>query len=298
MSDVIVPRIGIHTSTAGGIDQAAVRALELGANCFQVFSASPRMWRAAPPQADAIARLMTLRRDHDLKPLVVHDNYLINLASADPVIRRKSIAAYRGEIERALAVGADYLVAHPGSYRGQSLEAGIEACAGGVREAAAGLKSRTLTLLIENTAGSGAAIGSRFEELAEIRRLLQRAGVGFRVGFCIDTCHAWAAGYDIVSEKGLEAVVCEIARILGLDHIPVIHANDSKGAFGSRLDRHANIGEGTIGRQGFRRILRHPALRDKAFILETPVDQEGDDRRNLRLLKRLASAPPRANKSL
>ncbi len=293
MSDADGRRIGIHTSTAGGLERSAERAVELGANCFQIFSGSPRMWRSAPPPRESIERLKQLRRRHDLEPLVVHDNYLINLASGDPVIRAKSIAAYRGELERALEIGAEYLVAHPGSYKGGTLEQGIERFVGGLAEAARGMKSRKLTLLIENTAGSGAAIGSRFEELAEIRRLARRAGIGFSIGFCLDTCHAWAAGYDVVSAEGLAAAAEEVERILGWESVPVIHANDSKGAFGSRVDRHANIGEGTIGREGFRRILHHPVLRRKAFILETPVDEEGDDLRNLNALKRLARLPSR-----
>lgn len=284
-------RIGIHTSTAGALENSALRAIELGANCFQIFSASPRTWRAAPPQATSIVRLNELRKAHDLTPLVVHDNYLINLASPDPVIRQKSIQAYRAEVERALAIGAEYLVAHPGSYRGRTLEEGITAFVSGLAEATRGWKSRKLTLLIENTAGSGAAIGSRFEELAEIRRLARKARIGFPIGFCIDTCHALAAGYDVASAQGLKAVVAAMDNILGLDRIPVLHANDSKGAPGSRLDRHANIGEGHIGLAGFRHILHHPALRHKAFILETPVERDGDDRRNVETLRRLAGHP-------
>lgn len=293
MSDATGLRIGIHTSTAGGLERSAVRALELGANCFQIFSGSPRMWRSAAPAVESVERLKQLRRQNDLTPLVVHDNYLINLASADAVIRSKSITAYREELERTLAIGAEYLVAHPGSYKGATLEQGIERFVAGLAEAARGMKSRKLTLLIENTAGSGAAIGSRFEELAEIRRLARKAGVGFSIGFCFDTCHAWAAGYDVVSAEGLAALVKEVDRVLGWENIPVIHANDAKSAFGSRVDRHANIGEGTIGREGFHRMLRHPVLRSKAFILETPVDEDGDDLRNLRALKRLARGPQR-----
>jgi len=293
MSDAPGLRIGIHTSTAGGLERSAVRAAELGANCFQIFTGSPRMWRSAAPAPESVERLKQLRRQHDLTPLVVHDNYLINLASTDGVIRAKSIAACRGEVERALAIGADYLVAHPGSYKGGALEQGIELFVAGLAEATKGMQSRKLSLLIENTAGSGAAIGSRFEELAEIRRLARKAGIGFPIGFCFDTCHAWAAGYDVVSAKGLAALAGEVERILGWERIPVIHANDSKGAFGSRVDRHANIGEGSIGREGFHRMLHHPVLRSKAFILETPVDEEGDDLRNLAALKRLARGPRR-----
>jgi deoxyribonuclease-4 len=284
-------RIGIHTSIAGALENAALKAVELGANTFQIFSASPRMWRAGPAKPDQIKRLKEVREKHDLAPLVIHDNYLINLAARDPVTRARSIAAFRGEIERALAIGAEYLVAHPGSYRGQTLERGIEAVAKGLIEAARGLKSRRLAILFENTAGSGAQIGSLFEELAQLRGLARR-GLSFRIGFCLDTAHSLAAGYDVASAKGLGETVKRIERVLGLENVPVIHANDSKAPLGSRVDRHQHIGQGYIGLEGFRRILNHPKLRAKAFILETPVDKEDDDRRNVEALKSLCRKSP------
>jgi deoxyribonuclease-4 len=286
MGKSVTLRIGIHTSIAGGLENAALEAIELGANTFQIFSASPRMWRAAPPQPENIRRLQALRREHDLAPLVVHDNYLINLASRDPALRARSIRAFRGELERALAIGAEYLVAHPGSYQGQTLEQGIEAVAEALREAARGLKSRRLTILLENTAGSGALLGSRFEELARLGARARR-GLGFRVGYCLDTAHALASGYDVAGAQGLRATVREVDRLLGLENIPVIHANDSRAPLGARRDRHQHIGRGYIGVEGFRRILNHPELRAKAFILETPVDNEDDDRRNVETLKSL-----------
>lgn len=279
-------RIGIHTSIAGALENAALKAVELGANTFQIFSASPRMWRAGPAKPGQIERLKAVREKHDLAPLVIHDNYLINLAARDPVMRARSIAAFRGEIERALAIGAEYLVAHPGSYRGQTLEQGIKAVAKGLIQAARGLKSHRLTILLENTAGSGAQIGSMFEELAELRGLARR-GLGFRIGFCLDTAHSLAAGYDVASANGLRETVKRIERVLGLENVPVIHANDSKAPLGSRVDRHQHIGRGYIGLEGFRRILNHPKLRAKAFILETPVDKQNDDRRNVEALKSL-----------
>ncbi len=288
-------RIGIHTSAAGSLDRTALRAVELGCNTFQIFSASPRMWRAAPPSADAIREMRKVREAHDLAPLVIHDNYLINLGSRDPVIREKSISAYRGEVERAIAIGAEYLVAHPGSFKDRTLEDGIAAVVEGITEATRGLKSQHLALLLENTAGQGNTIGRRFEELAAIREGV--AGrIEFAVGYCIDTCHSLAAGYDVATEKGLVATVAELDRVLGLDHVPVIHTNDSKGALGSNLDRHMNIGEGQIGLAGFRRILNHPKLKGKAFILETPIDAEGDDLRNIETLKQLCRKSPTSSK--
>ena len=227
-----------------------------------------------------------MRRKHDLRPLVVHDNYLINLASADALIRSKSIAAFREELERSWVIGAEYVVAHPGSYRGRTVEEGVEAFVDGVAEAARGLSLGKLMLLVEGTAGSGAALGSRFEQLRAIRDLAAQK-TDLPVGYCLDTCHLLAAGYDVASEQGLRIAVRQMDEILGLENLKVIHANDSKGPLGSHKDRHENIGKGHIGRNGFRRILAHPKLRSKPFILETPIDREGDDRRNLETLKNL-----------
>ncbi|MFN3324659.1 MAG: deoxyribonuclease IV [Bryobacteraceae bacterium] len=279
-------RIGIHTSTAGALERAALKAAELGANTFQIFSASPRMWRTKPPDSAQVAEMKRLRAELDLTPLVIHDSYLINLAAVDPVIREKSIAAFRGEIERALTIGAEYLVAHPGSYKGQTIDQAIDMLVEALAEAAQGLESDRFMLLLENTAGAGAALGSRFEELKQIRDLAKDR-IGFGIGYCLDTCHCYAAGYDVSVPEGLRDTVRQADEILGLENVPVIHTNDSKGALGSRLDRHAHIGEGQIGEEGFRRILTHPKLKTKAFILETPIDNEGDDLRNVETLKRL-----------
>ncbi len=245
------------------------------------------MWRASMPARAEIAALRRARERLDLQPLAVHVNYLINLASLDPVIRERSIAAFRGELERAAAIGAEYLITHPGSYRGHAVEQAIAAFVLGLAEAAGGLETSGVTVLIENTAGSGAHLGCRLEELRLIRDLAARE-TDLGIGYCLDTCHLLAAGFDIATESGLAETVAVADRILGLDHVKVIHANDSKGPLGSHVDRHANIGEGHIGAEGFRRILTHAKLRDKAFLLETPVDQEGDDRRNVETLKRLA----------
>jgi deoxyribonuclease-4 len=279
-------RIGIHTTSQGSLEKTALKAHELGANTFQIFSASPRMWRASPPSAVDCALLERVRDKLDLRPLVIHVNYLINLASIDPDIRSKSIAAFRGELERAELIGAEYLVAHPGSYRNQTVSDGIVNFAQGVAEAAAGLKRKKTTLLVECTAGGGFHLGSRFEELRDIRDLAATL-TDLPVGYCLDTCHLLSAGFDIRTEEGLNQTVRDADRTLGADNIRVIHANDSKGALGSHLDRHANIGQGQIGEEAFRRILAHSKLRKLPFILETPVEDEGDDRRNLETLKKL-----------
>jgi deoxyribonuclease-4 len=245
------------------------------------------MWRASPPDPAAVKLLRAARERHDLKPLAIHVNYLINLASFDSIIRRKSIAGFRGELERAKAIGAEYLVLHPGSYRGRSVDEGIAAFVLGLAESAEGFQARRLTVLLENTAGAGSHIGGRFEELRAIRDLA-RKHTRLPIGYCLDTCHLLASGFDIATVKGLRATLRHAEEVLGLAHVHLIHANDSKGALGSHLDRHAHIGAGHIGREAFQRIQRHPKLRGKPFILETPVDEPGDDQRNLDTLKSLA----------
>lgn len=220
--------------------------------------------------------------------MVIHDSYLINLASCDETIRRQSISAFRLELERALAIGADYVVMHPGNCIDQSVEQGILNVIEGLGQAAEGLKSKTLHILLENTVGAGAQLGSRFEELAAIRHLAS-SRLSIPIGFCLDTCHCFASGrYDVSTTDGLRETVRIADKVLGLENVRVIHANDSKGALGSHIDRHENIGEGKIGREGFSRILTHPKLKKKAFILETPVDQPGDDQRNIDTLKELS----------
>ncbi len=280
-------RLGIHTSTSGSLERAALRAAELGANTFQIFSASPRTWRARPVDPAQAKLLRAARERWDLRPLAIHVSYLVNLATPDVSIRAQSLAAFRGELERAAAIGAEYLVLHPGSYRNCSVEEGIAAFALGLRDAAHGFRAPNLTILLENTAGAGCHIGSRFEELREI---CHRAAnlIDLPIGYCLDTCHLLAAGFDIVSPAGLRAALRSAEERLGWANVHLIHANDSKAPCGSRIDRHAHIGQGHIGAEAFRRILAHPKLRAKPFILETPIDNPGDDRRNLDTLKALA----------
>jgi deoxyribonuclease-4 len=279
-------RIGLHTSIAGALERSAIKAGELGANTFQIFSSSPRQWKASVPSAPAIKLLNVWREKYDLTPLVIHDNYLINLASANEGIRKQSIEAFRGELTRAIAIGAEYLVAHPGNYKGHTVEQGILHFIEGVAAAAEGLVFDKLMLLAECTAGAGAQIGGRMEELHVIREHGARM-THLPIGFCLDTCHLHVSGYDVSTAEGVDKTVAEAERVLGLEHVRVIHANDSKAPLGSHVDRHEHIGEGYIGLDGFRRILTHPKLRNKAFILETPVDKEGDEQRTLDKLKLL-----------
>jgi len=281
-------RIGIHTSTAGGVPNAVERAWRLGCNCLQVFSSSPRQWKAAniaPEQSDATE---VLRAKYDIAPLVVHANYLINVAGANEEFYRKSIDAFRGEIERALALGAEYLVLHPGSYRGLSREEGLARAAAAIAASAKGLDlaGGELTILIENTAGAEFSLGSGFGQVAE---LIERLRAHIPVAACIDTCHSYVSGYDLASEDGYEATMQKLDATVGFKNIPVWHCNDAKAALGSKLDRHEHVGKGTMGIAAFRRLLNDARTKDAAFIAETPIDEPLDDLHNVNTLRGLVA---------
>jgi deoxyribonuclease-4 len=277
--------VGVHTSIAGGLANAAHHAKKIGCDTFQMFSANPRGWRAHDPTPEEYALFREARAACGLAPLVIHDNYLINLASANSFIRRRSIAAFRKELERAVGLGADYLVTHPGSAKGSTAGQGIKACIDSLRQAANGLRLDGPRILIENTAGQGSAIGRTFEEVAEI---VTGAEKDLPMGVCIDTAHCFEAGYAVHTPAGLTQTVASLDSTIGLRNVRVIHANDSKTAFGSHADRHQHIGKGQIGKEGFRRIVRQPKLKAIPFICETPIDRPGDDRRNLRMMRMLA----------
>jgi deoxyribonuclease IV len=310
-------RIGIHTSIANGFAGSLESAAKLGCNALQIFSASPRMWPrvgARIAEIDA-AEFRAKRAELGIGPLVIHANYLINLATSDPVMRVRSIQAYHDEIVRALALGADYLVVHPGSCCGKTPGQGktsaqaIRDVAQAIRQAARGvrlcqkfgdLRDCRLRLLLENTSGMGMAIGSRFEELKAIIDALPE----LPVGICLDTAHAFHAGYEIHTEAGLAQTIDALDRTVGLGRVAVLHVNDSKTPFASRVDRHDHIGRGHIGKgkaglEAFRRIVNHPSLSanatagrpGRAFLLETPIDEPGDDRRNVRRLWDLVGIP-------
>lgn len=279
-------RIGIHTSIAGSIAGALDIAHSLGANALQIFSASPRMWTrglSRVTESDA-ARFRERREELALGPLVIHDNYLINLASADPVLRTRSVQAFHQEVVRAISLGANYLVAHPGCCGAdRGMDQAIASIAQGLKQATRGLKLGDLQLLLENTAGQGTSVGSRFEELQGI----VDACPELPLGVCIDTAHLFAAGWDLRTVQGLDAALQDIDRTVGLRRVSVVHVNDSKTHLGSRVDRHEHIGKGRIGLEAFERILNHPQLAGRAFILETPIDNPGDDRRNVAALWKL-----------
>ena len=281
-------RIGIHTSIAGGVENAAERAYRLGCNTFQIFSSSPRQWRPYSLSRGQCEKMKQLRRRYDLKPLVIHANYLINLAGTNAPLLRKSIEAFRGELERALALRAEFLVLHPGSFRGASREEGLGRAAISIAEASKGLDLAKggLTVLIENTAGAEYSLGGTFEQVAELVELLWRT---LPVGACIDTCHTHAAGYDIVSDEGRQLTLQHLERTVGLKNVRVWHCNDAKAERGSRLDRHEHVGQGKLGLEVFRALLNDRRLKHAAFIAETPIDDPGDDLRNVETLKGLGA---------
>ena len=281
-------RIGIHTSTAGGIHNAAERAYRIGCNTLQIFSSSPRQWAPYELSYPLCEQMLRLRAQYNLKPLVIHTNYLVNLASTNQLFLKKSIEAFRSEIERALAVCADYLVLHPGSFRGADREAGLLQTAAAIAAATQGLDLAEggLTILIENTAGAEFSLGGSFEQVAEV---IDRLHGIVPTAACIDTCHTHVAGYDIVTEAGIYETLRQLDATIGLSNVKVIHCNDAKAARGSKLDRHQHIGKGTIGKEPFRILLNDLRLAHAAFIAETPIDKPGDDRRNVAALKNLVA---------
>ncbi|MGD0732730.1 MAG: deoxyribonuclease IV [Terracidiphilus sp.] len=279
-------RIGVHLGTAGGASNAVERAREIGANTFQIFSSSPRMWRAPKVDPKQAERMKELRAALDVGPLVIHTSYLVNVCSQTDEVRRKSIEAFRGEIERALTLGAEYLVLHPGSWNGLTREQGLKLAAESIERAIDGLpwQETGFHILIENTAGAQYSLGGSFEQVAELVTLLRNHAP---VGVCLDTCHTHVAGYDMVSAEGYAETMRQVGATVGFESVRVWHCNDAKAERGSKLDRHEHIGQGTMGVEPFKRLLNDDRFAHAAFIAETPVDEPGDEERNVRVLKSL-----------
>jgi deoxyribonuclease-4 len=281
-------RIGVHLGTAGGCWTAVNRAVEAGANTFQIFSSSPRMWRAAPVKLEDARKMSELRAKHDVGPVSIHASYLINLCSQTEAVRENSIAAFRGEVERGLALGAEFLVLHPGSWKGLTRDEGLRLAAQSIERAIDGLawQGKDFRILIENTAGAEFSLGGKLEQVAELVACLEKCAP---VGVCLDTCHVHVAGYDIVSAEGYAETTKLVEETVGFEAVKVWHCNDAKAARGSKLDRHEHIGEGTIGAEAFRRLLHDTRFSGAAFIAETPVDAPGDEARNVGVLRTLSA---------
>jgi deoxyribonuclease-4 len=282
------PRVGLHTGIAGGLHNALLKAQSLGADTVQIFSRNPRGWKARPLDAEEVEQFKRVRAETGVGPVAIHANYLINLAAADCGIREKSVASFREEVERALQLGADFLVVHPGSARGACEEDAIRTCAESIKSACEGLALGSFRILIENTAGQGECIGHRFEHLREIRALCEELDLGV----CLDTAHAFTAGYDIRDEDGLEAALDSLDSNVGLLNVLAIHFNDSRAEYNSRVDRHWHIGQGHIGTEAMRRVACAPRLAHAAFLLETPSDETCDDACNLAALRSFISDAP------
>ena len=276
-------RIGIHLGTTGGASNAVEQARAIGANTFQIFSSSPRMWRAPKVDPKQAVRMKALRAVLDVSPLVIHTSYLVNVCSQTDEVREKSVVAFRGEIERALTLGAEFLVLHPGSWKGLTRHEGLTLAADSIARAIDGLawQGTPFHILIENTAGSEFSLGGSFEQVAE---LVERLKPTAPMGVCLDTCHTHVAGYDLVTSEGYEETMRQVRETIGLDAVRVWHMNDAKAARGSKLDRHEQIGKGTMGLEPFRRLLNDPRFAHAAFIAETPVDAPGDEERNVKTL--------------
>jgi deoxyribonuclease IV len=281
-------RIGVHVGTAGGTWTAVERAVAAGANTFQIFSSSPRQWRAAAVKPEDAKKMRELRVKHDVRPVAIHASYLINLCSQTESVRVNGVAAFRGEVVRALALGAEYLVLHPGSWKGLTREEGLRLAAESIEKAIDGVawQGKDFKILIENTAGAEFSLGGKLEQVAE---LVERLKACAPVGVCLDTCHVHVSGYDIVSPDGYTETMLLVRDTVGFDDVKVWHCNDAKAAMGSKLDRHEHIGEGTIGAEVFRRLLHDERFGHAVFIAETPVDAPGDEARNVGVLRTLAA---------
>lgn len=283
-----MPNLGAHVSTSGGLHTVFERAGQTNCHVVQLFSKNQKQWNAKPLLDSDITRFRAAHRDFGGCPLLVHDSYLINLASPDDVLWEKSIAAFAVELERCQHLGIPYLVTHPGAHVGSGETAGLERVGAALRRVLHADVGGDTTILLETTAGQGTALGHRFEHLA---RLLDLADGHGRVGVCLDTCHILAAGYDFRTPEGYAATFEQFDHSIGLERLKAFHLNDSKTDLGSRVDRHTHIGEGSIGREGFRLLVNDLRFQAHPMVLETPKDpDESADIMNLQTLRGLRHA--------
>jgi len=277
-------RLGFHVSISGGFSLSVQRAFELGCTCMQIFSRNPRGWTVKPLDSDDIEEFKKLREKWDIAPVFVHTNYLINLASTRPDLYERSIEQFVIDLERAEALGAEYLVTHLGSASGQEPRWMIDRVSSAVNMAMKLHPLKTTTILLENTAGEKGDIGYELEQVQEV---ISRLDNSSQIGVCYDTCHGFAAGYDIRTKKDVDALAKKIDATVGLMKLKGMHLNDCLREFNSRVDRHWHIGEGKIGLEGFKILLNHPAFKDVPKIMETPKETEEDDPRNMKTVKSL-----------
>jgi deoxyribonuclease-4 len=278
-------RLGAHESIAGGLYKAFGRAQSAGCEAVQVFVKPNRQWAVKPLTEEDVARFRARGEETGIRPVVGHASYLLNLATPDEALWTKSRDMLVVELERCEALGVPYLVLHPGSHVGTGEEAGLARVARALGEVHAATPGFGVEVLLENTAGQGSGLGHRFEHLAW---LMEHAPEGERLGVCFDTCHAFAAGYELRTPEGYAATIEEFERVVGLERLKAIHLNDSKGDLGNRKDRHEHIGQGHIGLEGFRHVLNDSRLAGLPGLLETPKGQDlAEDRQNLAVLRGL-----------
>jgi deoxyribonuclease-4 len=290
-----MPLLGAHQSVAGGLHRALERGRLTGCEAVQIFTRSSRQWVARSLSDEEVRAFRAATAASGIRSVLAHDCYLFNLASPDETLRRRSVAALADELERCARLGIPYLVCHPGCHGGAGEDEGIRTAARSLGEVLGACRGYPATVALENTAGQGTQIGWRFPSLATLAALTPD---GERLRVCVDTQHAFAAGYDLASTDGYAAAIAELAASVGLERVVAFHLNDAKKGLGSRVDRHEHIGRGLLGRAAFRRLLEDERFAGLPMCLETPKasdpDDHTDDRRNLAILRRLRAAARRA----
>jgi len=276
--------VGAHLSIAGGVHKALLRGREIGASTIQIFTANQKQWRGRPLSGEEVKRWKATLESTGIQAVMSHDSYLINLGSNKEDVLLKSRRAFLEEIERCLSLGLSYLNFHPGAATGDSIERCLDRIVESLLGVAPFLENSRLRLLIETTAGQGSTVGYRFEHLSY---LIQCVKGKLPIGVCMDTCHVFAAGYDIRSREGWDATLEAFEGVVGLDYLYALHVNDSKCSLGSRKDRHASLGQGEMGEQCFLAMMAHPKLRNLPKYLETPDETLWED--EIKQLKGYAS---------
>ena len=286
-------RVGIHVSIARGIEKAIFRAGELGCTTMQIFSRNPRGWKAKSLSEKAVSTFREVREKNDIDPIIIHTPYLLNLASADETLHRRSTLALALDIRRAEQLGAGFVVTHLGSTGGKRRASGLKRVVRALKEVID--QESPVVVLLENSAGAGNSVGTVLEELQEI---IDRVGKSDRLGVCFDSCHGYAAGYDFRSPKKTEALAKKIDQTIGKRCLALLHLNDCSGDLGAHRDRHQHIGRGKIGLAGFQNLLSHPSFQEIPIILETPKDSPDDDSKNLARIRRILKTPSPVRESL
>lgn len=277
-------KLGVQISIAGGIDQAVDRTVELGCNTMQIFIRNPRKFRRGSLKKDEINLFNEKLKKTDIRPLIIHASYTLNLATPKKFLHWITAKEFIADLVEAEKINADYFVIHVGCYKGTTEEKGLKRVIKALKKVLKETEQLKINILLENTAGMGTSLGHTF---SHYRVIWQALGNPARLGICLDTAHAFSAGYRIDTGEGLEHLLSDINDAVGLDKIRVIHLNDTADECGSHKDRHVNIAEGNIKEEGFAAFLNHPSLRELSFILETPKKEEDDDKMNLETVRKL-----------